>query len=85
MKGTRNMKIYKGKIDITLKENLKLGGFAHRDGRYIGVKNNLYLRGLIIEVNNRKVVIFTADILFWSKEIVKELSKIIEEKYHICK
>lgn len=79
------MKIYKGKIDITLKENLKLGGFAHRDGRYIGVKNNLYLRGLIIEVNNRKVVIFTADILFWSKEIVKELSNIIEEKYHICK
>ncbi|MBU5436784.1 neutral/alkaline non-lysosomal ceramidase N-terminal domain-containing protein [Tissierella sp. MSJ-40] len=79
------MKIYKGKIDITPQEKLKLGGFAHRDSRYVGVKNNLYLRVLIMEVDNRKVAIFTADILFWSKEVVEELRSIIERKYLISK
>lgn len=79
------MIIYKGKIDITPEENLRLGGFAHRVGKSLGCKNKLNLRTLILELETEKIIIFTGDILFWDDRLVKKLKNNIDEKYNIKK
>ncbi len=73
------------KTNITPGFPIELAGFAHREGLATVVENSLYVKTFYFELNEKKMLVLVADLIWWGDEVVAELQKEIELRYSIPK
>jgi neutral ceramidase len=72
------------KMDITPDLPIWLSGYASREKPASGILHSLWAKALVIEGSHaEKVVIVTADVLGLSYEIIEDVRKQVEQKFHL--
>lgn len=77
------------KTDITPGFPIDLAGFAHREGLATTVENHLFIKTFYFELDETKMLMIIADLIWWGDQLVSELQNEIEvgfsiPKEHIC-
>lgn len=77
-----NLKIGAGKVDVTPDRPIPLWGFGGRDAvPFEDVYEPVHIKVLTIEDGANRVVMLTAEILNWQREVAEEFRKRLNERY----